>query len=283
MKRFFLTFFTILLLTPLSGGFITLAAEPDALAPFQAESDFETRRLALGKVFELTQTEINDLALRLKDLAEPADVELALVYKTFQKDLKSYADLINSRIKELQSDYLTLEGVRVMADNFKKWREAVYDPEIQEIFDFLLMTQGDLILSIADVRYQKIAADVEKLKLEGATMVILRDSLAKANTHLTSGHALRVQAGELFLSSFKQRHVELTRAFKKIAPAVDTLQASTLDTVAPVTPTEQVAEPTVVLPAPEPETVQTFMQRCIDEISSAYKLFLQMRDIVLRK
>ena len=271
---------------PLSGGFVR-AAELPSLTDV-AQNDFETRRTVLIKVFELSKSEILDLQARLVAIGRPSDAESSLVYDALIRGLEDHLDLIESRMKELSSSYITLDGVRVTADNFKKWRETVYDPGTRELFDFLILQQGGSILSIVENRYEKVATDVARLKVsvEAEKAEAFEAMLKEARNRVENAKLFRDQARIVFLNEFKARHPELAYKFGKmsdnqVADIASSFMASPADVV-----TVPVSEkPKTVLDALDlsKETVQTLMKRAVDEIAETYKIFLQMRELVHQK
>lgn len=286
MKRFTLFLATILTVIPLSSGFVR-AAELPALTD-AAQNDFETRRTVLIKVFELSKSEILDLQLRLSAIDRPTDAEFSLVYDALARGLEDHLSLIESRMKELSSSYITLDGVRVTADNFKKWRETVYDPGTRELFDFLILQQGSSILSIVESRYEKVATDVEHLKVsvEAEKAEAFETMLKEARARVENAKLLRDEARTLFLNAFKARHPELGYKFgkigdKQVADIASTLMASPAAVMAP----SVVEKPKTILDMLDisKETVQTLMKRAVDEIAETYKIFLQMRELVRQR
>lgn len=284
MKKIALFIATILSVIPLSGGFVRAAELPTSST---MQDDFETRRTVLIKVFELSKSEILDLQLRLSTIERPTDSEFALVYDALTRALEDHLDLIESRVKELGSSYMTLDGVRVTADNFKKWRETVYNPGTQELFDFLILEQGNSILSIVESRYEKVAADVARLTVSATEerAAALQAMLNDAHARIENAKLLRDQARSLFLNNFKARHAELTYKFgklgdKQVADIAASVMASPAEVVAPILEKPKTVLDTLDLTK---ETVQTLMKRAVDEIAETYKIFLQMRELVRQK
>jgi hypothetical protein len=290
MKRFSLTLAAILLSFPLLSGFVR-AAEPTTT--IEASTDFQNRLSALVAVFKLTESEIADLQLRLQGLERPIDPEFALVYDTLEENLEEYLDLTQSRIEELSSGYITLSGVLTTAGNLNNWRKTVYDPGTRELFDFLLLQQGGMILSIVETRYEKVATDVENLKLSVAPekAEAFQLMLADARTRVENAKLLRDEARAMFLASFRTRHSELDAKFARLKtknePAVTSSVSAMASVIEGVLSSEPVVEvkPKTILDTIDmsQESVQTLMQRVVDEISAAYQVFLQMRDLVHQK
>lgn len=288
MKRFSYILAVILLSFPLVSGFVR-AAEPVAI---EASTDFQNRLNALIAVFKLTESEIADLQLRLKNLERPTDPEFALVYNTLEENLEDYLDLTQSRVEELSSGYITLSGVLTTAGNLNNWRKTVYDPGTRELFDFLILQQGGLILSIVETRYEKVATDVENLKLSVAPekAEAFQTMLQEARTHVENAKLLRAEARKTFLASFMTRHDELSAKFARISSqqaaevVTEPVTASVVDAVLSTAPIVEV-KPKTILDTIDltQETVQTLMQRVVDEITAAYQVFLQMRDLVHQK
>jgi|GEM_PF-2440682 len=290
MKRLLSFIAALLILAPLSGGFVR-AAETTTPSAVPVQSDAETRRAVLIKLFQLTEMEVDDLTARFVNVERPvSDPELLLAYDTLTQDFEDYLDLIESRLKELGSSYVTAEGVRVTADNFKKWREAVYDPGIREAFDFIILQQGSSILSVAEARYEKIVADVTKLKASGdiGRTEGLEKLLVEAGAKLREARLLRDKGYNLFVVGFRASHDELSDKFERIkrqmvrSSSNAPLAASVVDTE---TTTVIAGQPQATSSALDvtKETVQTLMKRSVGEIAATYKIFLQMRDLVYQK
>lgn len=283
MKRLLSSLLAIFLFTPLMSGIVHAADAPQAESP--SMSDFETRQLVLEKIFKLTEEEIGDLRLRLENLDRPTDEVFGLVYDTLKANLKDHLQFIESRIKELNSSYTTLDGVRVTADSFKKWRETVYDPGTREIFDFLVVRQGETIFAITEARYQKVVSDVEKLKLslDDVKVASLQTLLADATKHLENARLLRDASEALFLKTFRAGRPELDYKFDKIAAKqAAALTASVVESALPNTSPAPVVKSKTILDTLDlsKETVQTLMQKAVAEIAAAYQDFIQMRSVV---
>lgn len=272
MKRSLVSILIALILTPLAGGFVSAAEVSSATEP--AMTDFETRRAVLMKVFELSETEILDLQKRMEEIGRPDDPTYGIIYSAINDGLKEHLQLVQSRIQELGSSYITLDGIRVTAEHFKKWRESVYDPGTRELFDFLILYQGANIVRIVDERYEKVVGDVMKLQnsLDAARVDSLNAMLADVKTRLVKVHELDSAARSLFLKNFRERHGDLVVKLLKAQERQDAL-ASAVDVISADSSDEAIS------PSGD-QTVQGLMKSMVAEIAEIYKIFLSMRDIV---
>lgn len=126
------------------------------------QKEFELKKLTLEKIFNLTELETQDLKTKLQNLDE-VEAELLILKDGFLVSLTNFLEFL-ADTKGLLAKSGVLTSVQNLAGQFKNWREAVYNPEIKKIVEFVITFQNKGILKTADLRFEKIAAEIRKLR-----------------------------------------------------------------------------------------------------------------------
>lgn len=169
----------------------------------------EARRGALNNIFDLTLTEIKELAAKdiLVQASGDSEADIAKLAKFHLQILKNREAYINLLKRQANSDSTDLATLQIMAVNFKEWRFA-YESDTKEIFDFLLLLQARSFLATADNRLALITADLKKLSLKTSKTdtQTLAQLLAGAQKNLTSARSYQ-DAGEKELLKAQVGHL----------------------------------------------------------------------------
>jgi len=198
------------------------------------QKELEARKDALVKIFELTLLEDQDLKNRLTNLEnlKPEHEEMRkLLLNVFTENENAYR-IMHKRLDEsTQSD-----EVKQLATDFKNWRNAVYNPKVEQILSFVLVFQQEKTLSIARDRFQKIQSDLDKLAVaKRIKKEDVSDLLQKSLLHLSLAEELHARAQRTVIASLKQESIADEKTKEILAeekqPAAKELVSKSIDQV----------------------------------------------------
>lgn len=121
------------------------------------------KRSALEKIVNLSIIETSDLKNKLEGFTGVPE-ELTALQDQLLIKLESYLTHFRRVNADLKNTRALLE-IQSLASNFKSWRESVYNPEINEVLDFILVFQDKAFLKTAEGRLLKFTSEVKKTKL----------------------------------------------------------------------------------------------------------------------
>lgn len=283
-----------------------LGAKDNQATAAREQEELAARKNALGKVFELTLTEIKELKKKL-DAINDRDLrpELLVLKTKFSDLLNSYAKEIADRVKPLSDIRFTLNDVRIIAGDFKDWRANEYDPETKVILNFLLVVQGRNILNVAENRFERIAVDVKKIENAFHLEVpVFQPYLDRSSKKLGLARRAEEGAQELFLESVNNLDNNLETSASSATPstlqlvdfqsALTTPASSTSPLQTPavtsstepgnasssaiiIVPTPAISTPPLIPLIPVPsKTVAALIKVVFDRVSETYKIFFEM-------
>ena len=209
--------------------------------------ELQTRKDALSKIFDLTLLEDNDLKKKLagiKNLNESEKKIKINLIANLEENGNAYSEM-KSRLKEANS----IAAVKQLAIDFKNWRNLVYNPKVEKIISFTLVFQQKKTLDTAQQRLEKIKLDLEKL--EGAKLIKMEETanlLNKAGNGLSRANELNKQAELIFLKNINEDDLRQNDA-----------------------QIEEAATP------------KTLVEESLKEIKNAYKIFIDIGNLVKAK
>jgi hypothetical protein len=130
------------------------------------EKEKKQTKDALQKIFQLTQTEIQELIAkdRLAESIDDSDADIAKLGVHYTDTLSGYFNYINLLLLQLDNEGLSLESIKLSAGDFKNWRAEIYEPKTKEVFDFLVFLQAKSILETANDRFTLIEKEVKQIE-----------------------------------------------------------------------------------------------------------------------
>lgn len=222
------------------------------------EGEREARLKALREAVNFSIAETEDLAKKLNALSNLSE-DAEKLREEHLKTLESLLKFQNDFLAKLDNPELTLEDIKALAAEFKKWRDEVYYPATREIIDFLLVFQAADILKIAQSRFAKITGDLRKLKFSKVIDVPkLQPFLNEAGQYLDEAALLHGEALEMLFA---------TATAATTTPEI----SETATTTATV---DTAADPI------EERTIRDVLEEMILLIKQAYKNFIAMSDLV---
>ncbi|TSC96903.1 MAG: Uncharacterized protein Athens071426_359 [Parcubacteria group bacterium Athens0714_26] len=239
--------------------------------------ELELRKDALSKILDLTLMEIDSFKNNLESLQ---------LEKGKQTDTKNQLlDLLNTdkqyseNLKETLQNELSLDDTKNLTQEFKDWKDANYNFDIQKITSFTLVFQEKYVLKIADTRLNKINSDLKKL--EGMKLISKEDnrkSLDSATKSLTNAHNLYSSAENLLMNALKNEF-NASSTLLNDSLATTTIKdaneaSSTIKTTSTGTTTPQFEKR---------DDIKLLIEKSFNEVKNAYKYFLDISNKVRKK
>lgn len=129
--------------------------------------ELEIRKDVLNEVFTLSLEEVAKLTARIDVLPEFAENSREKALRDeFKLSLENYSTYYRDQSKKL-ADLTTIGEVKNLAQKIKDYRDEIYNPQIQQIVNFILLFYNENVLKIANARLDKISADIQKLEKLG--------------------------------------------------------------------------------------------------------------------
>ncbi len=205
--------------------------------------ELELRKKILSEVLSLSLDEVSKLTAKINSLPEFAeDSRERALQDEYKAALESYAAYYTEQSKKL-GELTTIDEVKSLAQEIKDYRDNTYNPQVQQIVNFVLIFYNENVLKLATTRLDKITADIEKLeKLGYIKPDTFVNELKQAAEILNSARALLEEAKSAVLAP----------------PEEPTLEAgATEDTPPPVEPNK-------------------LIESSLNKIKDTYDIFLQV-------
>ncbi len=163
------------------------------------DKELGTKKAALGKIFDLSLTEVGSVRDQL--LAIP-DEDLEAGFLLLKQDVfLPGLDVFESFLKREKAAFkktATLDEVRKLANGFNEWRKGNYNPEMEKAFGFLLVVRNGDALQVGDARLLRFVTYAKKAKFKGKP-VEWEPLLAAAAASLSDAHAAYEDARAVLL------------------------------------------------------------------------------------
>lgn len=198
-----------------------LNADSDLNASEKRVREFQIRKEALTKIFELTLLENKDLLEKLNNLQNLDSRSLAI--RNYLLKSISENDSIYQQLEERLGKTGTLKDIKTLAKDFQQWRRLVYAPKVEKIVIFSLIFREKNILETAERRLAKIESDINRLNESRSPYLRPAQSLLKtAKNHLASAELAQNRAAALVINALYKESQEPTDVLLpkelKIAP-----------------------------------------------------------------
>lgn len=236
----------------------------------------------LKKVIELSVAETKSIKLKLFETEKEEGSVQAWKEKTMEK-LKEVS-LYYEAQKELISkgEIKTLEATKESAQKFKEWRETNYLPLAEEINNFFLIKEEKNALETARDRWQKISADVEKLKKASIETSKLKDLLKQADVLIEESKKMNETAWQLFekniLTMPPEEETSTSTKITALEETTTTLNISEEQEASSTTSTITTGEEPILL---SPHiAIKTLVKDSFVKIKEVYQVFIEMSNVV---
>ncbi|MDO8584929.1 MAG: hypothetical protein Q7R85_02270 [bacterium] len=189
-----------------------LAQTKDDTPPAEKDQqEFRAKVQTLQKIIELGLVEAKDLKARLADLhieelvADDFTFDAVETSGTFVQMLQSF-DAYYSEAEKKLLEAKNVSDVKAIAVTMRAWREKTYNPGVRKILSLGLLLQNRVALKTAAVRFDKILADLRKLKgAELITMTTLEPLVTSSGASLKKAKALHEDATNIVLRMLRER------------------------------------------------------------------------------
>lgn len=207
--------------------------------------ELELRKKILSEVLSLSLDEVTKLTAKVGSLPEfSKDSREKTLQEEFKTALEGYTAYYTKQSKKL-SELLTIDEVKSLAQEIKDYRDNTYNPQVQQIVNFVLIFYNEDILKLATTRLDKITADIKKLEKLG---------------YIKSG----AFASELKLAA---ETLNASRALLEEAKGV---------VLAPPASEEPALETAEVAEEQTPVEPNKLIEDSLNKVKSAYDIFLQV-------
>lgn len=120
------------------------------------------RKEALAKIAALLLSEMDELQTQIDALPNSFErtEKIQSQFAEFFDSARAYIRQFNTTL----SEELTLVETKERAAAFKAWRDTYYQPHVEMLINFVLVSDTQSILSTADHRLENIIADLKRLE-----------------------------------------------------------------------------------------------------------------------
>lgn len=185
---------------------VILGFGPSGIAFAQSEA----LKSALGEVTEVVKEDPVAALQKVVDFLKLQTMSLEKSVRSFEEGDEEYENLRAEILEFLTGarDYLsrifvTDENAHDLAVALNEWRENFYNPEVKETSGFILASQTNRILKLAESRYLKISIDVRRL-IESKIII----DQTKAKLLLNEANLLLISARDL-INQYRDPNTEI--------------------------------------------------------------------------
>lgn len=238
----------------------------------QNEANELTLRIeTFKKVIDFSIAEAKDLKIKL--LAMDEELPTSTVFWRESainrlNDAINYYDDEKENIEKMED--ISVEDIKSIAGQFKKWREETYIPLQNEINDFFFIEQEQNAIETANNRLKKVGDDITKLKKAKIKNISkLEEMFKKAEKTLKESAEFHNKAEKMFGNQY-------------IYPILYTNQNATSSTSTVVEKITQSATSTPATSTSQYSTssIKDFGKQSFEKIKDAYKIFIEMSNLV---
>lgn len=264
--------------------------------------EIRIRKEALGKITNLSLVEIKNLEDKINSLDFESGAQNA-IKESFLGILDNNRKYSEDLKTKTESDKLTLEEVKNLAQEYKDWRDENYNKYIKKMTVFILTFQEKNVLKTANTRLEKIMTDLKKL--ENAKIIKKEDTwkyVDSAMKSLTNAQIFNSDAEKIIIDIIEKDIINIatstpvyvatstpelietaTTTPDKIIVLVEPIKESMASsTVGLATSTQMVSTSSLQKIIPE-DSAQTLIEKSLKEIKNAYNSFISISVKVSQK
>jgi len=237
--------------------------------------DFHSRVVAFEKILDLTLSEAEDLRLRLLSLENLTKKE-----KEIRDEMVSYFDEVLAFYRSQKQDLkklannenVSLDDLKNLALKFKQWREKNYLPQINRIYNFLLINLEKEAISMAFNRFNKINQNLSQLKEKGVkNLKPAFELLNQADKLIQEGKKLNQESENLFWLSLTP-FLESNSSTTEITSSMSEIASSTTSTTSSLNSFEESSSSTL--------SIKDLTKASLSKIKDAYQIFIEISNLV---
>ena len=163
--------------------------------------ELKLRKKILNWALTSSLDEVTKLTAKIDALPEFAeDSREKELRDGFKLSLESFTAYYTDKSEKF-TELTTIDQIKSLAQEIKDYRDNTYNPQIQQIVNFLLLFYNEDVLKIANTRLDKISADIKKLEKLGYVKTgAFANELKLAAQTLSDARALLEEAKNAVLS-----------------------------------------------------------------------------------
>ena len=246
--------------------------------------DLNLRLEAFKKVIDLSLAEAKDLKIKLLAFDQIKDEDTIIWKKDILEDLNKAIGYYEDQKQSLETkENLDLDSIKILGEEFKKWREDNYLNIANQINDFLLIKLEEKAIEVTKIRAEKILNDITKLqKTKIRNTAQLTPMLDKANKTINEAEKLNKDGWILFSEKFiKKPAIELENTSSTKASSTTIIEKPKEDVqILNTTTTLIEASSTDAVPPPQPPSIKDLIKMSLDKIKDSYQTFIEMSSLV---
>lgn len=173
--------------------------------------EFRAKTQTLQKVIELGKREVEDLNERLGELrieelvADDFTFDPVESQEAFEQMLETFDYYYTEAEKRLLASQ-NVNDVKKIAADMRAWRETSYNPGVKKLLSLGLVLQDRAAIKTASSRFDKILADLRKLKsAELITLDALQPFITDSGASLKKAKALNEDATNILFRILRER------------------------------------------------------------------------------
>ncbi len=252
--------------------------------------EIQIRKDALGKITNLSLVEIKNLESRINYLNFKSDAQTQIKERFLEilDNNKKYSEDLKAKT---ESDKLTLEEVKNLAQEYKDWRDENYNKYVKKLTVFILTFQEKNVLETANTRLEKIMIDLKKL--ESAKLIKKEDTwkyIDAAMKSLTNAQIFNSSAEKTIINVIEKDIINTATSTPEIITSIATTTPEKIEKLItkPIeeslaSSTTKLATSTPVKIIPEEDSAQTLIEKSLKEIKNAYNSFISISVKVSQK
>lgn len=180
------------------------------------KQEFRAKTQTLQKVIELGKREVEDLNERLDELhieelvADDFTFDPVEAAETFAQMLDTFDNYYAEAEKRLLAAQnitdIKKTDIKKIAADMRAWRESIYNPGVRKLLSLGLVLQDRAAIKTASSRFDKILADLRKLKsAELITLDSLQPLISGSGASLKKAKALNEDATNILFRILRER------------------------------------------------------------------------------
>lgn len=213
-----------------------LTGTKDSVSGNKDEKRLAASKDTIRKTIDLSFAEIQSFKKKLNEITieelvtDDYEFDAAAVHERFVRalaDFGSYYTDLATRLQQAKTE----DEIRVLAKEFKSWREKTYNPTTQLLLDIDLALRQKAVVAMGSNRFDKILIDIRKLKnAKLITIAKLEPFLAAATADQKITASLDDGATQLVLQLISGKGDEsFTEKHKRLGSLVEQSFAKTKD------------------------------------------------------
>ncbi|MDO8443220.1 MAG: hypothetical protein Q7S81_03140 [bacterium] len=252
--------------------------------------EIQIRKEALGKITNLSLVEIKNLESRINSFNFKSDAQTQIKERFLEilDNNKKYSE--DLKVKT-ESDELTLEEVKNLAQEYKDWRDENYNKYVKKLTVFILTFQEKNVLETANTRLEKIMLDLKKL--ESAKLIKKEDTwkyIDSAMKSLTNAQIFNSNAEKIIIGAIEKDIINIATSTPEIITGIATTTPEKIEELIAKPIEESLASSTAKLATTTPikiiteeDAAQTLIEKSLQEIKNAYNSFISISNKVKAK